>query len=387
MRILSVVIVSALVGTLVGGAVAYVQVSSDPNATGLPGEKPSKVLALPTDASVPRVQVDQADFNFGTMQQGRRKSHTFVFKNLGAAPLKLRVGKPTCKCTVGSVTERPIPPGESGTVTLEWTAITGSGPFRQSAPVYTNDPLNSTIELVIHGEVTDAEGIEPRELAFDTVPVGESKSASVFVMAMLQDNLVVTDPQLSDPMLRDKFEVKIIPVAQADLPNPKAKSGVVVTVTTKPGLPVGRFNQWLAVKTNLEDGDHLEIPVSGRVAGDISVRGLGWNEEQAVLMMGSVKSSEGKRETLNLMVRGAEAGGVKFDVASCDPPELSVTIGEPKKLKEGLFSVPLKVEVPVGTRSMVRTDTAQGEAGRIVLYTSHPKIKELVLSVRFSVER
>src|SRR3990170_2534374 len=198
MRIFSVVIVSALVGTLVGGAVAYVRVSTDPNAIGLPGEKPKNALALPTDASSPRVQVDVPDFNFGTMQQGRRRSHTFVFKNVGAAPLTLRVGKPTCKCTVGSVTEGPIPAGGSGTVTLEWTALTGSGPFRQSAPVYTNDPLNSTIELVIHGEVTEAEGIEPRELAFDAVPVGESKSASVFVMAMLQDNLVVTDPQLSD---------------------------------------------------------------------------------------------------------------------------------------------------------------------------------------------
>ena len=387
MRILPVIIVSALVGALVGGAVAYVEVATDPIATGLPGDKPSAVLALPTDASVPRAQVDQAEFNFGTMQEGRRRSHTFTFKNVGAAPLTLRVGKPTCKCTVGQVTDRPIPPGESGTVTLEWTALTGSGPFRQSAPVYTNDPLNSTIELVIHGDVTEAEGIEPREFAFDTVPVGESKSASVFVMAMLQDNLVVSGPQFSDPLLRDKFDVTITPVAQEDLPNPKAKAGVVITATAKAGLPVGRFNQWLAVKTNLEDGEHLEIPVSGRVVGDISVRGLGWNEEQGVLLMGNVKSSEGKQETLNLMVRGAEAGTVKFEVKSSDPPELSVAVGEPKKLKDDLFSVPLKVEVPAGTRPMVRTDTAQGEAGRIVLSTTHPKVKELVLSVRFSVER
>ena len=387
MRILSVIIVSALAGTIVGATMAYVQIASDPIAMGMPGEKPVKTLALPTDAAVPRVQVDEPNFNFGTMQQGRRKSHTFAFKNVGAAPLTLRVGQPTCKCTVGQVTERPIPPGETGIVTLEWTAITGSGPFRQSAPVMTNDPLNSSIQLVIEGEVTEAEGIEPRELAFDTVPVGESKSASVFVMAMLQDNLVVSEPRLSDPNLRDNFDVEITPVAPQDLPNPKAKSGVVVTVTAKPGLPVGRFQQWLAVKTNLEDGEHLEIPLSGRVVGDIGVKGLSWNEELGVLLMGSVKSSEGKREVLNLMIRGADAGAVKFAVASSDPPELSVTIGEPKKLKDELFSVPLIVEVPIGTRPMVRTDTAQGEAGRIVLSTTHPKVKEVVLSVRFSVER
>ena len=127
--------------------------------------------------------------------------------------------------------------------------------------------------------------------------------------------------------------------------------------------------------------------MSGRVVGDISVHGLGWNEEQAILMLGSVKSSEGKREKVNLVVRGADAEGVKFEVQSCDPPELKVTIGEPKKLREGLVHVPMEIEVPTGTRPMVRTDTAQGEAGRIVLKTTHPKVKELVLNVRFSVER
>jgi hypothetical protein len=45
------------------------------------------------------------------------------------------------------------------------------------------------------------------------------------------------------------------------------------------------------------------------------------------------------------------------------------------------------VEVPAGTRPMVRLDTAQGEEGRVVLTTTHPTIKELVLGVRFAVER
>jgi hypothetical protein len=387
MRVLSVIIVAALIGTLVGGAVAYVQVSVDRNTTNLPGEKATDIFALPTDVSAPRVVVDESDFNFGTMQEGRRKSHTFMFKNVGAAPLTLKVGQPTCKCTVGSVTEGPIPPGGSGSVTLEWTAVTGSGPFRQSAPVTTNDPLNSSIQLTVHGEVTQAEGIEPREFAFDTIPFGESKTAEVFVLAMLQGNLAVSNPQLSNAATRDKFDVKIVPVEAADLPNPKAKSGVLVTLTAKPGLPIGRINQWLALSTNLEDGEHLEIPISGRVVGDISVRGLSWNEEQAMLLMGSVKSSEGKQERLNLFVRGADPETFKVEIAPSDPPELIATVGEPKKLSDELFSVPLTVEIPIGTRPMIRTDTAQGEAGRIVLKTTHPKVKELVLGVRFSVER
>jgi hypothetical protein len=45
------------------------------------------------------------------------------------------------------------------------------------------------------------------------------------------------------------------------------------------------------------------------------------------------------------------------------------------------------IEVPAGTRPMVRLGTAQGEEGRVVIKTTHPTIKELVLGVRFAVER
>ena len=36
---------------------------------------------------------------------------------------------------------------------------------------------------------------------------------------------------------------------------------------------------------------------------------------------------------------------------------------------------------------MVRLDTAQGEAAASCSRTTHPKVKELVLGVRFAVER
>jgi hypothetical protein len=36
---------------------------------------------------------------------------------------------------------------------------------------------------------------------------------------------------------------------------------------------------------------------------------------------------------------------------------------------------------------MVRLGTAQGDEGRVVIKTTHPTIKELVLGVRFAVER
>jgi len=306
---------------------------------------------------------------------------------VGTAPLTIRVGPTSCTCTVGNVTDEAIPPGGTGEVRLEWTARSGSGPFQQTATVYTNDPLQSQLELSVRGEVTEAKGLEPRDFAFDKLAVGESKTAVVHVLAMFQDELTVSDPEFTDPLTSDKFDVKIEPADPATLPNSKAKAAVRITLTAKPGLPLGRLNQALAVKTNLPDAEHLEIPIIGQVVGDISVHGSQWSSELGALSLGKVKSSEGRREKLNLVVRGAGAADVKFEVQSRDPPELRVTIGTPRKLSETLAHVPVEIEVPAGTRPMVRLDTAQGEAGRVVLKTTHPKIPELDLGVRFAVER
>jgi len=387
MRILTTILIAAVVGISVGGAVAYVQVRIDPEAsTPPPGVSDTPQLAESATQG-PRVQVDEPHFNFGRMQRGTTKSHEFVIRNVGTAPLRLEVGQTSCKCTLGDVTGKPVPPGESTHVRLEWSAKSDQGPFRQTATVLTNDPLNSRIELTIEGEILAANSVMPPDLMFDKLPVGESKSAEVYVMAMLQDELTVSEAELSDPATLDKFEVRIEPVEREALPSPLAKDGVRITVTAKPGLPIGRFNQWLSLRTNLKDAEKLEIPVVGRVVGDITVHGIGWNEEQGALALGQVKSSEGKRAKVNVVVRGTDAAGVKFAVQSVDPPELKVTIGEPKQLRETLLHVPVEIEVPAGTRPMVRLDTAQGEAGRVVLKTTHPKINELQLGVRFSVER
>jgi hypothetical protein len=103
--------------------------------------------------------------------------------------------------------------------------------------------------------------------------------------------------------------------------------------------------------------------------------------------MGKIKSSEGRRSRVNVVVRGSGAADVKLEVASIDPPELKATVGEAKRLRDTLVHIPVEIEVPAGTRPMVRLSTAQGEEGRVTLKTTHPTIKELVIGVRFAVER
>jgi hypothetical protein len=363
--------------------VAYVEVR--PGASGPPVAR-STESPPPPGASEPRAQVDGPQFDFGTMQRGTTKTHEFVFHNVGHGPLTLRVGNTSCKCTLGSVPDHPIPPGGSVSVKLEWTAKINAGPFRQTASVITNDPLQSRVELQVEGKVTEASGVAPADFMFDKITAGETKSAPVFVMSFTDDSLTVGEPVLSNPETRKYFDVHVDSVEPPALPNPDAKHGVKITVTAKPGLPLGRFDQWLMVATNIKDAEKLEIPIIGRVLGNISIHGRLWSEEQGVLRLGTVKSDQGISTTLNVVIRGDEADATMLSVESCDPRELVAKLGEPNRISSTLVHVPLTVEIPRGTPPMAHLETQQGDAGKIIIKTTSKEAAEMVLHVRFDVE-
>jgi hypothetical protein len=386
MRILTILLIAVLIGSAVGGTVGYVEVAYDPDS--IAAQSGEKTPLPEPKGKAPRVEVVEPHYNFGQMERGHEKSHEFLIRNIGDAPLRVWAGQTTCKCTLSEVKSGALAPGESTHVRLEWSAKSDQGPFRQTATIHTTDPRQPEIELTIDGEIVNASGVQPPDFAFDKVAVGETKSAEVYVMAMLQDELSVSSAELTDEETRDKFDVKIEHVERDKLPEKNARDGVRITLTAKPGLPIGRFNQYVTLTTNLKDSEKVHIPVLGRVVGDISVRGgTNWLEDQGVLNLGRVLAAQGKKVRLNLAVRGENADTVKFDVGSLDPPELKVTFGQPRRVKPTLVYVPMEVEVPAGTPPMARLGTAQGEEGKIVLTTTHPTMKELTMGVRFAVER
>src|SRR5262245_19147029 len=113
MRIISIIATWALVGVLVGAALAFVEVRLDEDAISrLPGDFNDPAVEKAKELA-PRIAIDEANYQFGSMQRGTHKSHEFTIRNIGQSPLKLRVGGTSCKCTLGEVTEKPLPPGES----------------------------------------------------------------------------------------------------------------------------------------------------------------------------------------------------------------------------------------------------------------------------------
>jgi hypothetical protein len=205
-------------------------------------------------------------------------------------------------------------------------------------------------------------------------------------MAFLEPEVEVLDHHVLDDKLAERVEIKIEPATKEGLPSPEAQAGVKIIATYTPSGSIGPFEGSLELKTNIKQAPDLAVPIYGRVEGDISIVGKGWTEASGMLRMGPATSASGTSSKLNVAVRGPHAAATKLSVASVDPAELKVSLGEPDAIRENLVWTPLTVEIPPGTRGMVRAGEDQGGEGSIVLATTHPDTPEIRLRVTFTVK-
>lgn len=99
----------------------------------------------------------EEEFDFGTVVDGEKVSHTYVFTNDGDEPLILSNAKGSCGCTVPQWPREPIAPGESGEVTVEFNSKNKKGKRNQKVTITANTNPPQTF-LFLKGEVLPPEG-------------------------------------------------------------------------------------------------------------------------------------------------------------------------------------------------------------------------------------
>lgn len=117
--------------------------------------------------------------------------------------------------------------------------------------------------------------------------------------------LQILDHKLADQATARYFEVVHQPLSPSELrEEPGARSGVLLRVTVKPGLPEKAFQQTILIRTNLESNPAFALPISGAVGGDISVAGPGWDALKGELTFEATGAQQGAQRRLTLSVRG-----------------------------------------------------------------------------------
>ncbi len=264
MRLAALLLVTALLGGGVGFALTLSEFAGTPEEFGLENTRGAGNSrgSVPGQASV--YVEGESTFDFGVMQRGEERSHTFVLRNEGSAPATLKQGETSCKCTLSQLEHDELPPGGKVSVTLTWHSDSYAPAFEQGAEIMVgNDPENPVITLRVKGRITQEFRPDPERLALGSLTTSESRRFRVNVFSYRPGEWEPGAAALVEPELAEYFEFSQEPLGESEISGePGATGGVQLNVTVKSGLPLGPIQQ--TIRLPLGEGRlPLELPVEG----------------------------------------------------------------------------------------------------------------------------
>ena len=105
-------------------------------------------------AAAPRIVVEPASFDFGTIKPAHVVEKEFVLRNNGRADLRIDSIVSSCHCAaILADTKLLVKPGSSTTFRVRLTAPEPSGRLQRSVLVKSNDPGQPALEVKIEALV------------------------------------------------------------------------------------------------------------------------------------------------------------------------------------------------------------------------------------------
>ncbi|MDA1054726.1 MAG: DUF1573 domain-containing protein [Planctomycetota bacterium] len=404
MRLLLVVIFALVLGGSLGIVQTWREFSGFEERMELPGSVAADDGGTIADAMTasppptnttgsPRAEVvGPSSHDFGVMERDTSRSHSFVIRNRGDADL--RVGKPEASCGICVETtfeEATLKPGEEVTIPVTLTARKPEPALNESLELRTSDTAHDVIRFDLIAYVSEAAGASVSELALGTVSTDTGGATSFRVYGFVDEPLEIVNFKLSDRDNQDYFEWEVSELTPEAVKAGQAHAHFAkeIKIAIKPGMPVGPLEQNITIIARAGKLVTINVPVTGRVTGDLSLLGGSkFSTEMSLLSLGRILVGEGAAAKLHMMVKGEHRDEVQLTIGTCDPADyLSATVGERKAIQDGkTYLFPITVELDKRAPAMNRLGGVGSAVGRIVIHTTHPTAKEVILFVRFAVE-
>ncbi len=124
-------------------------------------------------ANGPKIRFTEMEHNYGDILKGSDGKCAFTFFNDGNEPLILQNVKASCGCTTPSWTQKPVMPGESGTIDVKYNT-NNVGNINKTITVTSNAVNNPRVTLRIKGNVKQ-ESAQPTPAPAERNPKAEPK--------------------------------------------------------------------------------------------------------------------------------------------------------------------------------------------------------------------
>lgn len=212
------------------------------------------------DAWVTRMLVTR-DHDFGTIASGSTAQYRFAVKNPYPHDIELTRVRSSCGCTTAQLENTRLRRGETGYIRADFNTRAFSGPHESTLTLEAiwhdhGVPRTGEASLTVRGVIRGRITVEPAEINFPDVAVGEAAAQNVRVTAHGQPQWQLHCVQCSTDSLN------------VDMSEPKrAPEQVIYDMLVHLGthLPAGRFREQLTVVPAVDAEPKIPIDVTGRV--------------------------------------------------------------------------------------------------------------------------
>jgi len=208
----------------------------------------------------PAARIIEPIKDFEVVAKGEKLVHTFEIANDGDQALELVEVRPACGCTVAEF-DKTIAPGKTGKVKATVDTTSFEGPIAKSVSVFTNDPKNPKLQLVIRAEVRPYIGVFPGYVRYIYVQGEDIAPIPQTLWASDGEDFEIREVTSPNPELHVTFREATPEERQEDQPGRQWR---LVPLLAK-NAPVGALSGNIEVKTNHPKQKIVNVPISGFV--------------------------------------------------------------------------------------------------------------------------
>lgn len=207
-----------------------------------------------------QLQVPEKNFNFGSVLQGKKVSHSFTIKNVGKGDLQIMGTSPSCGCTVAAVSAPVLKAGASESISVEFDTSGFSGPKTKTVELLTSDASSPRTVISLTGTVLPGVTVEPRVVEFGRVAPSSSAvgHAGRFTVNLPPGTSIATAQAQS-------AYVSLSEVL-------KSPGEVTYSVALRPGIPKGPFRDRVVLSFSDQSVAAVNVPLVAIVESDIVVK-------------------------------------------------------------------------------------------------------------------
>ncbi len=200
--------------------------------------------------------------DFGTVARAAKTEHRFTLTNNSDKDIHLRSVRASCGCTTPIIETEWIRAGETGSVLARFNTGTFTGSKSATLTVSIDQPHFAELQLNVRGYIRSDIVLNPGEINFGEVPVGEAKSAEITLDYAGRSDWQLVDIQCPSEFVAVKFEEF-------------SRSGGRVSYKIQADLAdtagIGNLQSQLALRTNDRNLTTVPIRILGSVQAPIQV--------------------------------------------------------------------------------------------------------------------